>query len=71
MKHAPELTTSTTLPATPPNGLTCGVDWARDDHAVSIVDSAGREVPELMLDVEASSEQGDDPAAPRVHQRLI
>ena len=26
---------------------------------------------ELTLDVEASSEQGDDPAAPRVHQRLI
>jgi len=34
----------TTLPEEPPNGLTGGVDWARDDHAVSVVDSRGREV---------------------------
>ena len=33
----------TFLPPTPPNGLTCGIDWARDDHAVSVVDGAGRE----------------------------
>ena len=38
MKSAPR-----TLPPTPPNGLTCGIDWARDDHAVSVVDAAGRE----------------------------
>ena len=33
-----------TLPTEPDNGLTCGIDWARDDHAVSIVDAKGREV---------------------------
>ena len=33
-----------TLEPTPRAGLTCGIDWARDDHAVSIVDPAGREV---------------------------
>jgi isovaleryl-CoA dehydrogenase len=33
----------TSLSPTPPNGLTCGIDWARDDHAVSVVDGAGRE----------------------------
>jgi transposase len=33
-----------TLPAEPPNGHTCGIDWARDDHAVSIVNSKGREI---------------------------
>ena len=34
----------TTLPTEPANGLTCGIDWARDDHAVSIVDAKGREI---------------------------
>lgn len=37
MKSAP-----TTLTDQPPNGLTGGIDWARDDHAVSIVDTGGR-----------------------------
>ena len=32
------------LPAHPANGLRCGIDWARDDHAMAIVDSDGREV---------------------------
>ena len=32
------------LAAHPANGLTCGIDWARDDHAMAIVDSDGREV---------------------------
>ncbi len=44
MQHARHTPPLTTLTATPANGLTCGVDWARDDHAVSVVDSAGREV---------------------------
>jgi transposase len=35
---------STTLPDQPPNGLTSGLDWARDDHAVAIVDTRGRQV---------------------------
>jgi transposase len=33
-----------TLPAEPVNGVTCGIDWARDDHAVSIVDHRGHEI---------------------------
>ena len=33
-----------TLPTEPVNDITCGIDWARDDHAVSIVDAKGREV---------------------------
>jgi transposase len=28
----------------PANGLTCGIDWARDDHAIAIVDGHGRQV---------------------------
>ena len=39
MKYAP-----TVLTTEPANGLTCGIDWARDDHAVSVVDARGREV---------------------------
>jgi transposase len=32
------------LPEEPPGGVTAGVDWARDDHAVSVVDDRGREL---------------------------
>jgi transposase len=39
MKSAPK-----TLPDQPPNGVTAGIDWARDDHALAIVDPRGREV---------------------------
>jgi len=35
-------TTSTILPATPPGGLTAGLDWAKDDHVVAVVDSTGQ-----------------------------
>ena len=41
---------STTLPETPPNDVTCGIDWARDDHAVCIVDGRGREVARTMVE---------------------
>lgn len=46
MKSASITTNSTpsALPEFPPNDITAGVDWARDDHAVSIVDGRGREV---------------------------
>jgi transposase len=37
-------TPNTALPEFPPNGVTAGIDWARDDHAVAIVDDHGREV---------------------------
>jgi transposase len=39
MKYAP-----TVLATEPANGLTCGIDWARDDHAVSVVDARGQEI---------------------------
>jgi len=32
------------LPEEPPGGVTSGIDWARDDHAVSIVNARGREI---------------------------
>ncbi len=35
---------TTNLPEFPPNDVTAGVDWARDDHALSVVDGRGREV---------------------------
>jgi transposase len=37
-------TRSSELPEFPPNDVTAGIDWARDDHAVSIVNDRGREV---------------------------
>lgn len=37
-------TPMTQLPVTPPNDVTGGLDWARDDHAVSVVNTRGREV---------------------------
>ena len=37
-------TPSTALPDEPPNGVTGGLDWARDDHAASVLDARGREV---------------------------
>ncbi|MFC9363294.1 IS110 family transposase, partial [Rhodococcus sp. NPDC057014] len=44
----------TTLPEEPPNALTCGIDWARDDHAVSIVDARGREVHRCTVEHSAT-----------------
>ena len=35
---------SNTLPDQAPQDLTAGLDWARDDHAVSIVNAHGREL---------------------------
>lgn len=42
--------TSTTLPETPPNDLTTGIDWATDDHAVCIIDARGREVARAVVE---------------------
>lgn len=36
MEYAPSV-----LPMEPPNGLTCGIDWACDDHAIAVVDQRG------------------------------
>jgi transposase len=43
MKSA-STTPNNPLPEFPPNDVTAGVDWARDDHAAAVVDSRGREV---------------------------
>src|SRR6478736_5662458 len=42
------------LPTEPVNGITCGIDWARDDHAVSIVDAKGREVTRKTITHDAA-----------------
>ncbi len=49
MKSAPSA-----LPEEPPNGLTCGIDWARDDHAVAVVDARGREVHRCVIEHSAA-----------------
>jgi transposase len=49
-----ESTAETTLPDEPPNGATGGIDWARDDHAVSIVDARGREVRRATIEHNAA-----------------
>ena len=38
MQYAP----TTSLPTTAPNGVTAGLDWASTDHAVCVVDTAGK-----------------------------
>ena len=43
MKSA-STTPNSKLPDQPANGVTGGVDWASEDHAVSVVDHRGREV---------------------------
>ena len=35
---------SNALPEEPAGGVTCGIDWARDDHAVCVIDGRGREI---------------------------
>jgi transposase len=49
MQYAPLM-----LAVQPVNGLTCGIDWARDDHAVSIVDGRGCEVHRCTVEHSAS-----------------
>jgi transposase len=49
MKSAPS-----TRPEEAPNGLTCGIDWARDDHAVSVVDARGRQVRRCVIEHSAA-----------------
>jgi transposase len=40
----------TSLPATPPAGVTAGIDWASADHAVCIVDAGGRAVTRFTVE---------------------
>ena len=41
---------SNTLPDEPVNDVTAGIDWARDDHAVCIVDGRGRQVATTVVE---------------------
>jgi transposase len=41
---------SNTLPDQPINSATAGLDWARDDHAVSIVDHRGRQIDQATVE---------------------
>jgi transposase len=44
----------TTLPEEPAGGVTAGIDWARDDHAVSVVDARGREIGRCTVEHSAA-----------------
>jgi len=41
---------SNTLPETPLNDVTAGIDWARDDHAVCVVDGRGCQLARAMVE---------------------
>jgi transposase len=43
-----------TLPEEPASAVTCGIDWARDDHAVSVVDARGREISRRTIEHSAA-----------------
>jgi len=45
---------SNTLPEEPPGDVTCGIDWARDDHAVSVVNARGREICRCTIEHNAA-----------------
>lgn len=45
MQHAPK----NTLPVPGPGHRTAGVDWARDDHAVAVVDASGQVVERFTV----------------------
>ena len=45
---------SNTLPDQPANGVTAGLDWAQDDHAVSVVDDRGREIERSAVEHSAA-----------------
>jgi transposase len=41
---------TTTLPATPPGGVTAGLDWASTDHAVCVLDTTGAVKTRFTID---------------------
>jgi len=43
-----------TLPEEPVNAVTAGLDWARDDHAVSVVNARGREIDRCTVEHSAA-----------------
>jgi transposase len=49
LQYAPTPPEPTSLPTTPPGGVTAGLDWATDDHVVAIVDTAGEIVTRFTV----------------------
>jgi transposase len=49
---------SNTLPDQPLNGVTAGLDWACDDHAVSVVNDRGREIDRRTIEHSAAGLRG-------------
>lgn len=45
------------LPEFAPNDVTAGIDWARDDHALAIVDGRGREIHRCAVEHNAAGLQ--------------
>jgi transposase len=45
---------SSNLPDQPVNGVTAGVDWAWEDHAVAVVDGGGREIGRRTIEHSAA-----------------
>ena len=45
MQYAPH----TSLPATPPNSVTAGIDWASADHACCVVDATGKAIARFTV----------------------
>lgn len=52
-----------TMPDQPPDGVTAGIDWAKDDHVIAVVDAAGTVMDRFTVDRTGASLE-------RVLQRL-
>jgi transposase len=46
------------LPATPPGGVTAGIDWASADHAVCVADASGKAVARFTVEHSAAGLAG-------------
>jgi transposase len=46
------------LPATPPGGVTAGIDWASEDHAAAVVGAAGEVVTQFTVEHTAAGLAG-------------
>ncbi len=53
MQHAPT-TPRSALPVVPPAGVTAGVDWAQDDHAVAVVNATGTAIERFEVNATAA-----------------
>ena len=51
MQHAPNQPSTTSLAAQPLNGLAAGLDWAKDDHAVCVVDGVVQSAPAIQTPI--------------------